>query len=127
MGYSQYDAAVRGRVAWNAGKTVGTKRPLKQKQIWVVQQKTGSPVQFELTSDVRTSLLAWLERRGGCAARSDLGWEAARMLLGRLKRNIWRTNTPPFIAACLSTSLRLYRRTQIIELLSIKLSKVLSV
>lgn len=31
----------------------------------MVQQKTGRPVQFELTSDVRTSLLAWLERRGG--------------------------------------------------------------
>ena len=31
----------------------------------VIQQKTGRPVQFELTSDVRASLLAWLERRGG--------------------------------------------------------------
>nr|WP_287246526.1 tyrosine-type recombinase/integrase [Mesorhizobium sp.] len=31
----------------------------------VVQQKTGRPVQFELTADARTSLLAWLERRGG--------------------------------------------------------------
>lgn len=31
----------------------------------VVQQKTGRPVQFELTADVRASLLAWLERRGG--------------------------------------------------------------
>jgi hypothetical protein len=33
MGYSQYDPAVQGRAAWNAGKTVGTKRPLTQKQI----------------------------------------------------------------------------------------------
>lgn len=31
----------------------------------VIQQKTGKPVQFELTADVRASLLAWLERRGG--------------------------------------------------------------
>jgi site-specific recombinase XerC len=31
----------------------------------VVQQKTGRPVQFELMTDARTSLLAWLERRGG--------------------------------------------------------------
>jgi site-specific recombinase XerC len=31
----------------------------------VVQQKTGRPVQFEITCDVRASLLAWLERRGG--------------------------------------------------------------
>ena len=115
MGYSRFDPAVQGRAAWNSGKTVGTKRPLTQKQIWairffldregrlrdralfdlaidsklrgcdlvklairdlvagsdirtcaiVVQQKTGRPVQFELTADVRGSLLAWLERRGG--------------------------------------------------------------
>jgi len=114
MGYSRFDPAMQGRAAWNAGKTVGTKRPLTQKQIWairffldregrlrdralfdlaidsklrgcdlvkiaigdlvagseirtraiVVQQKTGRPVQFELTADVRASLLAWLERRG---------------------------------------------------------------
>ena len=31
----------------------------------VVQAKTGKPVQFELLHDARTSLLAWLERRGG--------------------------------------------------------------
>jgi site-specific recombinase XerC len=30
----------------------------------VIQQKTGRPVQFELTADVRASLLTWLERRG---------------------------------------------------------------
>jgi integrase len=118
MGYSQYDPAVQGRCAWNAGKTVGSKRPLTQKQILairffldregrlrdralfdlaidsklrgcdlvkfkigdlvggseirtrsiVVQQKTGRPVQFELTADVRASLTAWLERRGGSVA-----------------------------------------------------------
>ncbi len=115
MGYSQFDPAMDGRAAWNAGKTVGAKRPLTQKQIWairffldregrmrdralfdlaidsklrgcdlvrikigdvvagedirtraiVIQQKTRRPVQFELTSDVRASLLSWLERRGG--------------------------------------------------------------
>lgn len=115
MGHSQYDPAMQSRAAWNAGKTVGSKRPLTQKQIWavrffldregrlrdralfdlaidsklrgcdlvkikiadlvsgaeirtramVIQQKTGRPVQFELTADVRGSLLAWLERRGG--------------------------------------------------------------
>ena len=118
MGYSPFDPAVQGRAAWNAGKTVGTKRSLTQKQIWairffldregrlrdralfdlaidsklrgcdlvklaicdlvagsdirtraiVVQQKTGRPVQFELTADVRGSLLAWLERRGGATS-----------------------------------------------------------
>lgn len=31
----------------------------------VVQQKTGRPVQFELMDDARSSLLAWLECRGG--------------------------------------------------------------
>lgn len=108
MGHSQYDPAAQVRPPWNAGKTVGTKRPLTQKQIWavrffldregrlrdralfdlaidsklrgcdlvkikiavlvsgadirtraiVIQQKTGKPVQFELTADVRASLLA---------------------------------------------------------------------
>lgn len=31
----------------------------------VIQKKTGRPIQFEITGDVRASLLAWLERRGG--------------------------------------------------------------
>lgn len=115
MGISKYDPAAKSRSAWNAGKQVGVKRPLKVKQIWlirffldregrmrdralfdlaidsklrgcdlvkmkigtlvsgaairtrsmVIQQKTGRPVQFEITSDTRASLLAWLERRGG--------------------------------------------------------------
>jgi site-specific recombinase XerC len=117
MTYSHLDPAMQNRAAWNAAKTVGTKRPLTQKQIWairffldreerlrdralfdlaidsklrgcdlvklkigdllagpdirtraiVIQQKTGRPVQFELTSDVRGSLAAWLDRRGGTA------------------------------------------------------------
>lgn len=115
MGTSQYDPAALGKPAWNAGKQVGVKKPLKQRQIWavrffldregrmrdralfdlaidsklrgcdlvklkigtlvtgreirtratIVQQKTGRPVQFEITSEVRASLLAWLQRRGG--------------------------------------------------------------
>lgn len=31
----------------------------------IIQQKTGRPVQFELMTSARASLLAWLERRGG--------------------------------------------------------------
>jgi integrase len=31
----------------------------------IIQQKTGRPVQFELLEPTRTSLLTWLERRGG--------------------------------------------------------------
>src|SRR6476659_9242870 len=115
MGYSEYDPSMQARVPWNAGKTVGTKRPLTQKQIWairfmldrehrlrdralfdlaidsklrgcdlvkvrigdlvsggrvrnramVIQQKTKRPVQFELLEPARSSLLAWLQRRGG--------------------------------------------------------------
>ncbi len=33
MTYSHLDPAMHNRAAWNAGKTVGTKRPLTQKQI----------------------------------------------------------------------------------------------
>ena len=36
-----------------------------RKRATIVQQKTGRPVQFELMTDSRTSLLAWLEHRGG--------------------------------------------------------------
>lgn len=31
----------------------------------VVQRKTGRPVQFEILEPARTTLLAWLQRRGG--------------------------------------------------------------
>lgn len=115
MGTAQFDPNALGRPAWNAGRKVGVKKPLKQRQIWairffldregrirdralfdlaidsklrgcdpvkmkigtlvtgteirsramVVQKKTGRPVHFEITPDVRASLLAWLERRGG--------------------------------------------------------------
>ncbi|RWM25602.1 tyrosine-type recombinase/integrase [Mesorhizobium sp.] len=115
MGHSHYDPSAPDRRAWNAGKKVGTKRPLKPRQKWairffldrerrlrdralfdlaidsklhgcdlvkikigtlvlgpeirtramVMQQKTGRPVQFELMSDARSSLLAWLGWRGG--------------------------------------------------------------
>lgn len=37
---------------------------IRQRAI-VIQQKTGRPVQFELLEPARTSLLQWLERRGG--------------------------------------------------------------
>lgn len=115
MGIAQYDPAALGRPAWNAGRKVGVKKPLKQRQIWairffldregrmrdralfdltidrklrgcdlvkikigtlvtgqeirtramVIQQQTGRPVQFEITAEVRASLLAWLQGRGG--------------------------------------------------------------
>lgn len=114
MGHSSQDHVEQGP-AWNAGKTVGAKRPLKPKEIWqirfmldrehrlrdralfdlaidsklrgcdlvrvrigdlvsggrvrsramIIQQKTKRPVQFELLEPARSSLLTWLERRGG--------------------------------------------------------------
>lgn len=37
MTYSHLDPAMQNRVSCNAGKTVGTKRPLTQKQIWAIR------------------------------------------------------------------------------------------
>ena len=37
MTHSQFDPAMQGRAAWNAGKMVGTKRTLIQKQIWAIR------------------------------------------------------------------------------------------
>lgn len=115
MGHTQYEPASENRRAWNAGRIVGAKKPLKPKDVWairfllehdgrlrdramfdlaidsklrgcdvvkikigdlvsngeirhraiVTQQKTGRPVQFEILEPARSSLLAWLERRGG--------------------------------------------------------------
>ena len=115
MRHSEFDPGSKGRQAWNAGRKLGTKRPLKPQQVWairfwldhqgrlrdramfdlaidsklrgcdvvtmkigdvvlggrvrnratVVQRKTGRPVQFELLDPARSSMLAWLERRGG--------------------------------------------------------------
>ena len=76
MTYSQFDPAAQNRVPWNFGAKIGPKRPFNQKQIWAIRffldrekrirdRKTGRPVQFEIASDARESLFAWLERRGG--------------------------------------------------------------
>lgn len=35
MGYSSYDG--HPRPAWNAGRQVGAKRPLKQKEVWAIR------------------------------------------------------------------------------------------
>ncbi len=115
MGHTRYEPAFQNRPAWNAGRMVGAKKPLKPKDVWairfflehegrlrdramfdlaidsklrgcdvvrikigdlvtagrirhramIVQQKTGRPVQFELLEPARTTLLTWLEHRGG--------------------------------------------------------------
>ena len=36
MRIAQYDPAALGRPAWNAGRKVGVKKPLKQRQIWAI-------------------------------------------------------------------------------------------
>ena len=114
MGHSNFDPIEVGP-AWNAGRKLGAKRPLKPKEIWavrfmldrdrkvrdralfdlaidsklrgcdlvqikignlvsagsvrqrtmIIQQKTKRPVQFEILEPARSSVLAWLERRGG--------------------------------------------------------------
>lgn len=114
MGHFTFDPVDAGP-AWNAGRKLGAKRPLKPKEIWairfmldqakkvrdralfdlaidsklrgcdlvkikigdlvaggrvrnramVIQQKTKRPVQFELLEPARSTILAWLERRGG--------------------------------------------------------------
>jgi len=118
MGISDLDPDAHGRRPWNAGSMVGTKRPLKPRDVWairfyldehrrlrdralfdlaidsklrgcdivrmkigdiavggairnratVMQQKTKRPVQFELMTEARQTLLAWLNRRGGSMA-----------------------------------------------------------
>ena len=56
----------------------------------VMQQKTGRPVQLELLLDARTSLLAWLERRGGTVddyvfpSRVDYNWHLSTRQYARL-------------------------------------------
>jgi integrase len=37
MGMSEFDPAVRERAAWNAGRKVGAKRPLKPRQVWAIR------------------------------------------------------------------------------------------
>ncbi|MBB4050404.1 hypothetical protein GGR20_000022 [Devosia subaequoris] len=37
MGISQYDPAARGRPVWNAGRQVGAKGALKDRQIWAIR------------------------------------------------------------------------------------------
>ncbi|MBA1145141.1 tyrosine-type recombinase/integrase [Mesorhizobium neociceri] len=59
-----FDLAIDSKLR---GRDLGTLAvgPEIRTRAMVVQQKTGRPVQFELMTDARASLLAWLERRGG--------------------------------------------------------------
>lgn len=63
----------------------------------VIQQKTGRPVQFELLEPTRTSILSWLERRGG--ALDDFVFPAARSITTISARGStpgwWMSGLPP--------------------------------
>lgn len=37
MGHSEYDPAFRRRRAWNEGRKLGAKRPLKPQQVWAIR------------------------------------------------------------------------------------------
>ena len=37
MGHSEFDPAAKGCPAWNAGRKLGTKRPLKPQQVWAIR------------------------------------------------------------------------------------------
>lgn len=69
MGYSQYDAAGHGRAAWNAGKKVGTKRPLTIRQIWAIrffldrERRVRDRALFDLAIDSKLAAATWLRSR----------------------------------------------------------------
>lgn len=63
MGISDLNPDAHRRRPWNAGNIVGA-RTIRNRAT-VIQQKTGTPVQFELMTEARKTLLTWLERRGG--------------------------------------------------------------
>ena len=60
MGHSQYDDASRERAAWNAGKQVGTRRPLTQKQIWAVRFFLDRPSRVDHSNHMSTRQYARL-------------------------------------------------------------------
>ena len=60
MGHSQYDDASRERAAWNAGKQVGTRRPLTQKQIWAVRFFLDRPSRVDHSNQMSTRQYARL-------------------------------------------------------------------
>lgn len=37
MGHSDFDSAIQNRRPWNAGQTVGAKRPLRPRDIWAIR------------------------------------------------------------------------------------------
>jgi integrase len=54
-----------GSCAFPSVSSGARRRSLALPRALVIQQKTKRPVQFELLEPARSSILAWLERRGG--------------------------------------------------------------
>lgn len=104
MGYSCYDTAVRGRAAWNAGETVGTKRPLTQKRIWAIrffldrEGRVRDRALFDLAIDSKLR---------GCEATGNL--RAIEILLGHTKIE----NTVRYLGVDIEDALLLAERTEI--------------
>ncbi|HWW49423.1 MAG TPA: hypothetical protein VNZ94_16450 [Xanthobacteraceae bacterium] len=104
MGYSCYDTAVRGRAAWNAGETVGTKRPLTQKRIWAIrffldrEGRVRDRALFDLAIDSKLR---------GCEATGNL--RAIEILLGHTKIE----NTVRYLGVDVEGALLLAERTKI--------------
>lgn len=65
MDYSRFDPAMQARPAWNAGKPVGTKRPLTQKQIWAIhchldrEGRLRDKALFDLAVDSKCAAATW--------------------------------------------------------------------
>lgn len=77
MGISQYDPAAPGRPAWNIGKQVGVKKPLKQRQIL-----GGALLSRPRRKDERS-----------CAARSCHRQQAPRLRFGKYQNRNPRHGT----------------------------------
>lgn len=68
MGIAQYDPASLGRPAWNAGRKVGVKKPLKQRQIGPTHLRGESSwKKFNHLTRRRPSSLEPKRRRGAYA------------------------------------------------------------
>jgi hypothetical protein len=63
MGIAQYDPAAIGKPAWNAGRMVGVKKPLKQRQIWAIRFFLDREGRMRRALMLPAYLRFWLEDR----------------------------------------------------------------
>ncbi|UCI28017.1 tyrosine-type recombinase/integrase [Mesorhizobium sp. B2-8-5] len=96
-----HDAAARGRAAWNAGKTVGTKRPLTQKQIWATR--------FFLDRDGRIATHSLRRTQAAMIYKATGNVRAIQILLGHTKIE----NTVRYLGVYIEDALLLAERTGI--------------